>query len=265
MFMCAVAFADDINLLTPTFKGLKKLVSICEKYAEEYDIKFNGTNSTYMVYEGRNRVVHHADVYVNGEKVEQVTTADHLDHRLSTTDKTSMITTAVSSFWKSFYLFMTNFGCCYSVVKNKHFKQYCCFFYGAPLWSVYNYEPMCVAWRKALKIIWNVPRQTHCRLIALLSDSAPLAVQLKVRCVKFMCKALEHDNPVVKYVATVSCLNPMSVSGRNWRDCVTIQNDVSMVDMNVKNVYKEEWYDSVSVNEIDSASVVKEMIDVRDG
>ncbi len=40
---------------------------------------------------------------------------------------------------------------------------------------------------------------------------------------------------------------------------------VSMVDMNAKNVYKEEWYDSVSMNEIDSASVVKVMIDVRDG
>ncbi len=38
-----------------------------------------------------------------------------------------------------------------------------------------------------------------------------------------------------------------------------------MVDKNVKNAYKEEWYDSVSVNEIDSTSVVKEMIDVRDG
>ncbi len=48
----------------------------------------------------------------------------------------------------------------------------------------------------------------------------------------------------------------MSVSGRNWRDCVTIQNEVSMVDMNVKNVYKDEWYDSVSVNEIDGPSVV---------
>ncbi len=38
-----------------------------------------------------------------------------------------------------------------------------------------------------------------------------------------------------------------------------------MVDMNVKYVFKEDWYDSVSVNEIDSESVVKEMIDVRDG
>ncbi len=33
-----------------------------------------------------------------------------------------------------------------------------------------------------------------------------------------------------------------------------------MVDMNVKNIYKEEWYDSVSVNEIDSASVVKKLL-----
>ncbi len=80
-----------------------------------------------------------------------------------------------------------------------------------------------------------------------------------------MCKALKHDNHVVKYVAKVSCLNPMSVSWRNWCVCVTIQIELSMVDMNVKNVYKEEWYNSVSVNEIDSASVVIEMIDVRDG
>ncbi len=66
--------------------------------AEEYDIKFNGTISKYMVYKGRNSVVHHENVYVNEEKVEQVTTAYHLGHRLSTTDKTSMITAAVSVF-----------------------------------------------------------------------------------------------------------------------------------------------------------------------
>ncbi len=48
-----------------------------------------------------------------------------------------MITAAVSSFWKPFNLFMANFGCCHSVLKNKLFKQYCCFVYGAPLWGVY--------------------------------------------------------------------------------------------------------------------------------
>ncbi len=76
---------------------------------------------------------------------------------------------------------------------------------------------------------------------------------------------LNKWNIKIKKKENVNIINPKSVRGRNWRDCITIQNEVSIVDMNVKNVYKEEWYGSVSVNEIDSASVVKEMIDVRDG
>jgi hypothetical protein len=79
-------------------KGLRKLVKIFEQYADEYDIQFNGTKSKYMVYIGRNCDVYYEDIYVNGEKVEQVTTADHLGHRLSTTDKNSMITAAVGNF-----------------------------------------------------------------------------------------------------------------------------------------------------------------------
>ncbi len=42
-FLGAMSFADDIKLLTPTFKYLKKLVSICEIYADECDITLNGT------------------------------------------------------------------------------------------------------------------------------------------------------------------------------------------------------------------------------
>ncbi len=50
------------------------------------------------------------------------------------------------------------------------------------------------------------------------------------------------------FPALIPCL---LVDKTGVTDCVTIQNEVSIVDMNVKNVYKEEWYGSVSVNEID--------------
>ncbi len=96
-FMGGVSFADDIKLLTPSHKGLNQLIYICEQYAAEFDIKFNGAKSKHMVYKGRNCVVHHKDVFVNGEKVEYVVTVDHLGHRLSTVDK-SMIKAAESSF-----------------------------------------------------------------------------------------------------------------------------------------------------------------------
>ncbi len=44
-FIGALAFADDLNLLAPTLSGLKILIDVCEKYAKEFNIKFNGSKS----------------------------------------------------------------------------------------------------------------------------------------------------------------------------------------------------------------------------
>ncbi len=73
-----------------------------------------------------------------------------------------------------------------------------------------------------------------------------------------------HDNSTLKYVTKLACQNPMFVSGRNWCHCRTFAQDISMISMNVKQVYGE-WYDTVSDNEIDSACILREMIEVREG
>ncbi len=79
-----------------------------------------------------------------------------------------------------------------------------------------------------------------------------------------MCKALVHDNSTLKYVTKLACWYPMSVSGKNLRDCITFTQGISMISMNVKQVYGE-WYDRVSDNEIDSVCILREIIEVREG
>ncbi len=64
-------------------------------------------------------------------------------------------------------------------------------------------------------------------------------IQLKACFFKFMCRALVHDNSTLKYVTKLACQNPMSVSGRNWYDCIHFAKDISMIRMNVKQVYGE--------------------------
>ncbi len=59
-----------------------------------------------------------------------------------------------------------------------------------------------------------------------------------------MCKALEHDNSTLMYVIKIACQNHMYVSRRNWCDCAHLSKDISMIGMNVKQVYNE-WYDTV--------------------
>ena len=45
----ALAYADDIVLLSPTPAAARKLLSICETYAADYDIKFNAQKSKLLV------------------------------------------------------------------------------------------------------------------------------------------------------------------------------------------------------------------------
>ena len=44
-FTGALAYADDITLLAPCKSALSILVSVCEKYASELDILFNGSKA----------------------------------------------------------------------------------------------------------------------------------------------------------------------------------------------------------------------------
>ncbi len=53
----------------------------------------------------------------------------------------------------------------------------------------------------------------------------------------------------------------MSVCGRNWSEFVCLNG---VVTENVKEIYNE-WYGSVNVTEMDTVSVLNDMIGVKDG
>jgi hypothetical protein len=48
IFIGALAYADDISLLSPTPSGMRKLLLICENYATEFKIRFNAAKSKYI-------------------------------------------------------------------------------------------------------------------------------------------------------------------------------------------------------------------------
>ena len=52
-FTGALAYADDITLLAPCRSALSILVTVCEKYASELDILFNGSKRELLFFKGR--------------------------------------------------------------------------------------------------------------------------------------------------------------------------------------------------------------------
>ena len=121
-FTGALAYADDITLLAPCKSALSILVSVCEKYASEFDILFNGSKSKLLFFKGRFCNGMESGIMVNGEIVNISDNAVHLGHTISFSDRESISLTAKSSFWKSFNGFISNFGHTYSFIKCSLFK-----------------------------------------------------------------------------------------------------------------------------------------------
>ena len=110
----------------------------------------------------------------------------------------------IRRFNSSYNYFISSFGKCKSSVKNALFNQYCTSFYGSQVWPVHKKDILnriSIRWRMALKQIWNLPSNTHCDIIPLISSQYPLDIQLKCRFVKFYKSLLMSENNLISYLS----------------------------------------------------------------
>ncbi len=57
---------DDVKMLCPTRSGMQLMYNICKNYAEEYNIKFNGSKSRLHLFKGRQCKTCIKSLHVNG-------------------------------------------------------------------------------------------------------------------------------------------------------------------------------------------------------
>jgi hypothetical protein len=260
-FAGALAFADDITLLAPSITSMKHLVSICEQYAKEFDVKFNGAKSQLMLFRGRECHGSNKEIVVNNISIACQSNASHLGHFIDVNNRSQIIVAAKRQFWKFFNLFMSDFGNAQSNIKSSLFTQFCCSFYGAPLWPLLSkeFDSLCVAWRKSLRQIWRVPQQTHCDIIALLANYKPLHLQIQTRFSRFIDKCFKHTNIVVKNISLFCIMNPMSFTGRNYRNCFNVFTRTPLVPQHVNT------WNRCCNSKMPDINVLKELINIRDG
>ena len=256
-YIGALSFADDITLMAPTLFGLQKMVEICESYATEYSIKFNASKSKFLCFNVHNSVQPNVFVLVNGEKLAPSESVIHLGHLISH-NNVDCVVHIKNNFWRSFNLFNADLGALSPDLKSKLFVQYCCSFYGATLLNLFGCNDIFVAWRKALRCIWNVHPQTHGDLLCVLSGMLPIQISLYKRFCKFISNCLNSKNSIVKTISSVAICNPYSVCCKNYHKLFdkTSKCKVSM--------YIDDWQKREQEC-LATSSMVLELIKVRNG
>ena len=61
-FYGAFSYADDMNILCPSVKGLRKMMKICEEFGKEYSVEYNPTKTVCIRFskkEGPTPAIHH--------------------------------------------------------------------------------------------------------------------------------------------------------------------------------------------------------------
>ena len=214
-YVGCICYADDILLLSGSLFGLKKLINICEDYAKEHKIRFNGNKSKLIIFnQGNNDLF--LDVFVCGDIVERVSELKYLGLIFSCGSGDSFQSAVSKDFICKFNIFMSDFNKVNSKLKNYLFNTYCCSFYGSNMCKFQNLDLIDIQWKKAIRRIWKLPYRARSKLLPHISNSLPPSICFIKHFIKFYLKNIQSSNSVVKNVFQASLSNDTRI-GNNIR------------------------------------------------
>ena len=228
-FVGALAYADDIVLLAPTPSAMRRMLQLCDDYANEHSIMFNAKKSKCLVASPRKRhsLLSREQIRsfsVGGNSIDFVESFVHLGHVISSKlNDCKDIENRRCNFIGQTNNVLCYFGKLDSVTKHKLFSTYCSSMYGCQLWSLddSSVNDLCTAWRKGLRRIWSVPYNTHGNILYGLSGDLPIYDEICKRSLHFVATCLHHSCDLISFFARhgITCARGTSIFGRNITTC----------------------------------------------
>ena len=178
----AFGYADDIALVAPSLYCLKKMISICETFANKYSISFNPSKSKLLCFNVDSSNV--APVFIIGKRVEVVQSDVHLGNYISTNITDRNIVGHVCDLYQRSNSVISDFNVCDSVSLDSLHQTYCMHMYGCELWnlSCSYVNKYIVAWRKIKRRLWRLPYTTHNNIVHNLSNDVAFQLDKRIVC-----------------------------------------------------------------------------------
>ena len=222
-----IIYADDIVLLSPSVKGMDKLLSICENYALEFDILFNPTKSVSMYIRAKNAPIF-PHFRLNNTPLTEVDSVKYLGHYIShdLTDDAD-IQRQIRCLYAQGNNLIRKFHMCSKNVKVTLFRTYCTPLYTAHLWTKYKastFHKIKVAYNTIFRLLLGVPRFSNginysASQLFVENNLPTFEALLRKLSHTFMSRILSSENKLMKSVVSTTCsdLTFISPIWRYWR------------------------------------------------
>ena len=187
MYMGIFAYADDILLLAPRREVLQKMVTLSENYMIQHKINFSPTK-TKCLYFGPNKDMV-KKIKVAESDIEWSKNAVHLGITLSedgTMEQDTKVKRAI--FIDGCHDLEVEFRNAHPQVQAKLLSLYNSSCYGSNTWNLFGdwSKRLLVSWNIHLKMIWQLPHETHRFFFEHLTECRHLKVLLVRIYLKFV-------------------------------------------------------------------------------
>lgn len=174
VFINNISYADDMVLLSPSIAALRKLLNICQAYAEAHGLRYNANKSELMIFKAGNQTYSKVPpVVLGGKQLKVVSSVKYLGHwvtdNLCDNEDIERERRALSVRCN---MLAHRFARCSEQVKVTLFKAYCQTFYTCSLWTNFTqrvYGAMRVQYNNAFRILLGLPR--YCSASAMFADA----------------------------------------------------------------------------------------------
>ena len=264
-FMGAFGYADDVILLAPTRHALQIMLKICENFASTHSMQFSTDprpqkSKTKCLYLTEKQEKPEPEkVILNNDPLPWVKNAQHLGNQLNTNiniaihcpDTSQDLLMKRGIFYDKIYSLKQEFGHLHPKIVSDLLRIYGTSFYGSLIWSLKSKEcqKLIRSWNVAIKIIWDLPYQTHTMFIEALTNYPHLQSILHSRYVGFA-ETLSKSKKFHVKMLFENCKHDLrTITGTNLQylqqnyDCLTLLDLFSKryeISNSIVNEMKEE-------------------------
>ena len=232
----AFFYADDGILITTSIEGLQHMVSICESHANDNDLNFStdpnpSKSKTKCMAFPHGATTGMRSVQLNGHSLPWVDRAVHIGNTLHVSGKMSQdLREKRATFIDRCMELNQEFFMYPPEVKVKMCNIYNSHFTGSPLWDFDSpyFSQLCNSWNVNMRIMYEIPRNTHCWMVEELSDCKHARTMIFSRYVKFIGSLANNKRPSIRALFKTISKSVLSVTGSNIRH-IMMNTHVSII------------------------------------
>ena len=269
VFAGIFGYSDDNLLLAPSLDSLQEMLKVCEQYAAEHNLKFS-TNENPVKCKTKCIAFQKQDhprrsVELCGVPLPWVDGGLHLGNNLSNQTnimgqdikiKRAQFINKNNELNQEFWFSHPSTKITINQIYNFHFT-------GSPIWDLFCKEAVMLenSWNTAVRLMCNLPLQTHRYFIEPMSEVTHLKFILIERFLGFINQIHKSGKAIPKHVLNYIKHDVRSVTGSNLRN-ILLLTDKDNVDEIDKHDVRKLKYHEVTVENAWKIGVVKEISEI---